>query len=105
MHHPHGRHRRPAASLTARLWQLATTILAGALAYVLLPEPPGRTHAAIAPAPERPVLSPVPPIGEEPDPDEVGGALVRPYVLLAEPTPGEFDELAGLVRRYLDGPG
>ncbi|OLT26029.1 hypothetical protein BJF83_03830 [Nocardiopsis sp. CNR-923] len=59
----------------------------------------------IDPAPERPVLSPVPPIGEEPDPDEIGGALVRPYVLLAEPTPGEFGELAGLVRRYLDGPG
>ncbi|WP_157982411.1 hypothetical protein [Nocardiopsis sp. FIRDI 009] len=117
MHHPNGRHRRPAASLAARLWQLAAAALATALAYVCTPETPGPGTRAITPAPERPSLAPTPlaePDAQEPGPDEIGGALVRPYVLpriprprlpegdlLAGPAPGEFDGLASLVRTYL----
>ncbi|MCY9787238.1 hypothetical protein KIK06_25480 [Nocardiopsis sp. EMB25] len=123
MHHPNGRHRRPVESLAARLWQLAAAALATALTYVFTPQTPGPEPRAITPAPERPALTPAPSVEPDapepgPDPDEIGGALVRPYMLtrvprprlpvgdlLTGPAPGEFDELASLIRHYLDRSG
>ncbi|WP_152486406.1 hypothetical protein [Nocardiopsis lucentensis] len=123
MHHPNGRHRRPVESLAARLWRLpAAAALATALTYVFTPQTPGPEPRAITPAPERPALAPAPSVEpvepDAPEPDEIGGALVRPYMLtriprprlpegdlLAGPAPGEFDELASLIRHYLDRSG
>ncbi|MCY9786101.1 hypothetical protein KIK06_19600 [Nocardiopsis sp. EMB25] len=131
MQHTTGRHRRQHRTLAGQLCALATTALATALAFVFVPGTPTRT--AIGPAPDRRELPTGSPGEPEPlaanpeprpsDPDETGGALVRPYMyprpqrratipqpripvgdlLAAEPPPqrGEFDELASLVRVYL----
>ncbi|WP_116248434.1 hypothetical protein [Nocardiopsis sp. FIRDI 009] len=128
MPHTTGRHRRRHRTLAGQLWALATATLAAALAFVFVPSTPTRT--VIGPAPDRrelPTGSPSEPepLPANPDPDETGGALIRPYMyprpqrratatipqpripvgdlLAAEPPPqqGEFDELASLVRVYL----
>ena len=131
MQHPTGRHHRRCRSLTEHLWALFALTLASALAYLLIPNPPAR--AAIAPAPEGPhgsddAPSPEPSTATAPevsehreydylDPDQIAGALVRPYLspiprprvpvgdLLADagavaPTE-EFDDLASVIRTYL----
>jgi hypothetical protein len=122
MHKPSGRHRRPHRSLAARVWALAAAALAAALAYVFVPEEPGRGPAAIAPSPERRALPRARPpsgtddVGAHPDPDEVGGALVRPYMLprprvpegdlLAPPVTAfpadDLGDLTKAIRAYLD---
>ncbi|WP_075927177.1 hypothetical protein [Nocardiopsis sp. CNR-923] len=133
MHHPNGRHRKRHRTLAGQLWALATTALAAALTLVFVPSTP--TRAGIGPAPRRRELptgspkepQPLPktPAPSPTDPDETGGALVRPYMrprpqpravtiprprvpvgdlLAPKPPPqrqGEFDELASLIRVYL----
>ncbi|MFI6575328.1 hypothetical protein ACIBFB_05970 [Nocardiopsis sp. NPDC050513] len=137
MHHPNGRHRRRHRTLAGQLWSLAATALAAALTLVFVPNTP--TPTAIGPAPRRrelptgspeeprPLPLPATPAPPPEDPDETGGALVRPYMrprprpqrrtclprprvpvgdlLAPKPPPpsqrGEFDELASLVRVYL----
>lgn len=129
MQHPIGRHHRRCRSLTEHLWALFALTLAAAPAYVFIPQQ--RKRPAIAPAPRRTELAnpePRPPAPKDHDrhPDEVEGALVRPYLapliprprlpvgdLLAaapEPEPGptpapapddDLSDLAEVVRAYL----
>ncbi|MFI6578537.1 hypothetical protein ACIBFB_22365 [Nocardiopsis sp. NPDC050513] len=128
MQHTVGRHRRPHRTVAGRLRSVLAAVLAQALAFVFLPDPPRRAPVATAPPPDPP-RPPVPPAatGESTawdtgDPDEVGGALVRPYLsrspvprprlpegdLLARspggPT-GDLGDLAAAVRAYLDTVG
>ncbi|WP_236567888.1 MULTISPECIES: hypothetical protein [unclassified Nocardiopsis] len=127
-HHPNGRHRKPCRSLAGRLWALTATALAVALAYVFVPPTPARERerTAITPPPRRREPPPAPaqhhpPVrhGDAGDPDEIAGALVRPYMLpfprlpqgdlLAIPAPAptapaaaeDLSDLADAVRRYL----
>lgn len=136
-----GRHRRPHQSMAGRMWALAAAVLAAALAYMFVPAHPGRERAAIAAPPRRRELPPASferhsgqrppdfPDDDLPDPDQVGGALVRPYLspqiseqlgpvvpaprvrggdLLAEPAQDDTDDLsdlAAVVRLYLEKVG
>ncbi|WP_017588121.1 hypothetical protein [Nocardiopsis ganjiahuensis] len=106
--------------MTEHLWALFALTLASALAYLLIPNPPAR--AAIAPAPEGQQGSEDFPCaesravgveGSSHDPDQIAGALVRPYLspvprprvpvgdLLAATSTEGFDDLAEVVRTYL----
>ncbi|MFI6575381.1 hypothetical protein ACIBFB_06240 [Nocardiopsis sp. NPDC050513] len=135
-HDTTGRHRRRHRTLAGQLWALAAAALATALAFVFVPDPPMREPAAITPPPEPPrpqtpdtstssaqeLAGP-----ENDDPDETGGALVRPYMrprppgrplvprprppegdLLAAPTdraPDDLGDLAAAIRTYLNTVG
>ncbi|MEV2276922.1 hypothetical protein AB0I72_15205 [Nocardiopsis sp. NPDC049922] len=125
MEHTTGRHRRPHRTLAGRLRARLATTLATALAFVFLPDPPRRAPVGTAPPPDPP-RAPAPPVTTDElaaldtgDPDEVGGALVRPYLsrspvprprlpegdLVAQPTSGATDDLGDLaaaIRVYLD---
>ncbi|WP_156365693.1 hypothetical protein [Nocardiopsis sp. NRRL B-16309] len=118
MRPPTGRHRRPQRTWAEHVWHIAAAALALALAHVLLP--PRTDRPALDPAPERP-RPPLPrrtrALADETfaPPFDDPGALVRPYM---PPPPrraggeevapgtgtgsGEFDELANLIRVYLD---
>lgn len=136
MQHPTGRHHRRCRSLTEHLWALFALTLASALARLLIPIPPAR--AAIGPASKRSALQSAPVERHEEadfpsqrtwasvaedlsqrwengyrDPDDLAGALVRPYLapiprprvavgdLLTSPSTEEFDDLAAVIRTYL----
>ncbi len=129
MLHPTGRHRKPHRGPTSRLWALTAALLALALTAVFVPRHPKPARATLPPPPRRqapPVPSGIRLFQEPsdlPDPDQVAGALVRPYMpppprvpvgdLLVDPAPSppalvsrldeadEFSDLAAAVRRYL----
>ena len=114
MHKPSGRHRRPHRSLAAHVRALAAAVLAVALAYVFVPGEPNRRPTALDPAPRRRALPQARTpsdtndtsarTGDHPDPDEIGGALVRPY-MLPRPRVPEGDLLAPpLIDSHADGP-
>ncbi|OLT26012.1 hypothetical protein BJF83_21800 [Nocardiopsis sp. CNR-923] len=124
MEHAIGRHRRPHRTLAGRLRARLAAILATALAFVLVPEPPRGARAATdppsaAPRPPAPSAATIRPVDVDDagDPDEVGGALVRPYLTgpparsrpagggpapQAGKTADDLGDLAALVRTYLD---
>ena len=127
MPHTTGRHRRRHRTLAAQLWALAAAVMATALAFAFVPGQPRREPVAITPPPEPPRL-PAPRTSpsraqelaapENDDPDETGGALVRPYMpprphipegdLLAAPTseaPDDLGDLAAVIRTYLNTVG
>ncbi len=95
MHHTIGRHRRRHRTVAAQVWAVAAALLAAALTFVFVPHTPKRPRPPLTPTPPtgaRTALLSVPePHGprpqrerrapvEEPDPDQVWGALVRPYM-------------------------
>ncbi|WP_152486437.1 hypothetical protein [Nocardiopsis lucentensis] len=132
MQHTTGRHRRRHRTLAGQLWALAAAALATALAFVFVPDPPRREPVAITPPPEPPRI-PAPRTSTSSaqelaapdvnDLDEIGGALVRPYMLprpqvprprlpegdlLAAPTeraPDDLGDLAAVIRTYLNTVG
>ncbi|WP_239646081.1 hypothetical protein [Nocardiopsis valliformis] len=76
-----GRHRKPRQTMASRLWWVFASVVAWALCQVI--GAPTRTEpvrVALAPVPRRLELA-----GDNgqnwEDPDQVAGALVRPYLL------------------------
>ena len=81
-----GRHRRPRESMTSRMWWVFASAVAWTLCQVI--SAPTRTEprrAALPRAPRRLELANSPreagPGSEWVHPDELAGALVRPYLL------------------------
>ncbi|WP_435111380.1 hypothetical protein [Nocardiopsis synnemataformans] len=113
MQHPTGgRHRRPCRSLAGRVWALAATVLAMALAYVFVPERPRRERVAITPPPRSRELPPVPRRPVVPAPRVPIGDLLAEPVPLPTPTPipvravaDDMGDLAAVIRVYLDRVG
>ena len=111
-----GRHRKPHGSRKARFLAFLLTCIAVTLSTLFVPPtthrappPPVRQHPR-PPAPRQNARvrreDPFPPWS--PDPDDVAGALIRPYMAgIALPryrTPepgGEFAELTARIRDYL----
>ncbi|MEU3307842.1 hypothetical protein ACWGSK_15675 [Nocardiopsis sp. NPDC055551] len=128
MQHPIGRHHRRCRSLTEHLWALFALTLASVLAQLFIPNAPKRLALPSGQVEHRSRADdfPSPPtwvsIAQEvsqrweddyPDPDQIAGALVRPYLaplprphapvgdLLADSGKGEFDDLTEAIRTYL----
>lgn len=91
-----GRHRRPRLSMTSRLWWLFASAVAWSIAQVIgaphRSEPRARPRPQLPAAPRRPQLYPPPgtpprPLSDGPwvHPDELAGALVRPYTFTIQP--------------------
>ena len=81
------RHRRPRESMASRLWWVFASVVAWTIAQVIGAPTRTEPRPALVAAPRRLELVPAPrmtrsePVQVWADPDEVAGALVRPYLL------------------------
>ena len=82
-----GRHRRPRESMASRLWWVFASAVAWSIAQVIGAPTRSEPRPVLVAAPRRLELDPAPmgtrrePVQVWADPDEVAGALVRPYML------------------------
>lgn len=117
-----GRHRRPHRSRRDRVIAFLSTLVATTLSVLFVPGTAGRREPAPVPLPpvrslpakgngtrEGQVHAAFAPAG--PDPDDVAGALIRPYMAgialprprtpEPDPQPDEFADLTARIRDYL----
>ncbi|GAB3719518.1 hypothetical protein [Nocardiopsis nanhaiensis] len=82
-----GRHRKPRESMASRLWWVFASAVAWTSAQVIGAPTRTEPRPVLVAAPRRLELAPAPvcthrmPVQVWADPDEVAGALVRPYLL------------------------